>query len=231
MTKPNEVGLMVASTALSISTVLDASAVKFSTKDFVLVKHLGQQSGIMVVGSSLGIKNFKDFVDYSKKNPVSYGSPGVGTIAQLSGEFVANFLKTNFVHVPYKGPPVTDVVSGLVTYTVESDAVVEPMIKAGRLIPIAVYGPVRLPNYPGVPTFKELGIDDFGASRWFAVIANKSADPTTLAYLRRLLDDPALNQELQKQHGFSPVSGVKSDFLEEDQKKYSNIIKKLKINK
>src|SRR5262245_62891944 len=42
-------------------------------------------------------------------------------------------------------------------------------LRAGKVIPIAVSSRARLAEFPGLPTFKELGYDDLTAVSWFAL--------------------------------------------------------------
>jgi tripartite-type tricarboxylate transporter receptor subunit TctC len=42
-------------------------------------------------------------------------------------------------------------------------------IRAGKVIPIALTSRARLPEFPEVPTFKELGYDELMATTWFGI--------------------------------------------------------------
>src|SRR5258708_39495972 len=42
-------------------------------------------------------------------------------------------------------------------------------IRAGKVIPIAVTASARLPEFPDLPTFKDLGYDGLTAATWFAL--------------------------------------------------------------
>ena len=51
-------------------------------KDFTAIGMIGATPNALVINPELPIKNFKEFIDYAKKNPdkISYGSAGPGTL-------------------------------------------------------------------------------------------------------------------------------------------------------
>jgi tripartite-type tricarboxylate transporter receptor subunit TctC len=46
-----------------------------------------------------------------------------------------------------------------------------PLVKAGRLRPLAVASAKRTPTLPELPTFAESGIPEFEAGSWYGVLA------------------------------------------------------------
>ncbi|QNB46528.1 hypothetical protein BR63_09525 [Thermanaerosceptrum fracticalcis] len=67
-------------------------------------------------------------------------------------------------------PAVTDLVGGHIQAATVSPAEVQSQVKAGQLKMLAVMSPERNPNFPDVPTFKELDYDiNFGTWRGLAV--------------------------------------------------------------
>ena len=73
--------------------------------------------------------------------------------------------RTRLNHVPYKGenPAFTDLIAGHVDLAFGSIAVAEPLIRAGKIKPIAVTGKRRSPSLAGVPTVAEQGYPDYEA--------------------------------------------------------------------
>ena len=68
----------------------------------------------LAVHPSVPARNAKEFVEYAKKNPVSYGSSGLGSPHHLSGELLNQVTGVKMVHVPYKGagPSMQDLMGG-----------------------------------------------------------------------------------------------------------------------
>ena len=58
-----------------------------------------------VIHPAVGVKTFKEMVDYAKKNPgkLTYGSAGNGTITHLRIEMLKYRAGIDILHVPYRG--------------------------------------------------------------------------------------------------------------------------------
>lgn len=116
-------------------------------------------------------KNVAELVAYAKANPgkVTFASPGNGTAVHLAAEAFADAAGIKLNHIPYRGtaPAVTAAVAGTVDLVLGAPGNINPQIEAGKLKPIAQFGPTRLATLPNVPTLKESGVDvalraDFG---------------------------------------------------------------------
>ena len=75
--------------------------------------------------------------------------------------------------VPYRGagPALQDVVAGHVPVLFDNLPASLPHIRAGRLRPLLVAAPARLPFLPKVPTFGESGLQDLNHPAWFGLAA------------------------------------------------------------
>jgi tripartite-type tricarboxylate transporter receptor subunit TctC len=146
---------------LSIAPNLETALPYDAQKDFAPVTQLGLTVLAMVVPSSLGPKNLKEFVAYTKANPgkVSFASFGNGSTSHVYGEMLKAAAGLDMVHVPYKGagPAVQDTLGGQVQMTIQDLAAVGPHVASGRVIAMAVTGPRRWPLLPELPTFVEQG--------------------------------------------------------------------------
>jgi tripartite-type tricarboxylate transporter receptor subunit TctC len=85
---------------------------------------------------------------------------GSGGANHLSGELFKSMARIQIVHVPYRGnaPSMTALVSGEVDFAFNSMPSSLPLIKAGRLRPIAVTSSHRSTALPQVPTVAEAGL-------------------------------------------------------------------------
>jgi tripartite-type tricarboxylate transporter receptor subunit TctC len=146
---------------LSIAPNLETSLPYDTQRDFAPVTQLGLTVLAMVVPSSLGPKNLKEFIAWAKANPgkASFASFGNGSTSHVYGEMLKAAAGLDMVHVPYKGagPAVVDTLGGQVQMTIQDLAAVGPHIASGRLVPMAVTGPRRWPALPDLPTFVEQG--------------------------------------------------------------------------
>ncbi len=194
-----ETSLMVISNALVALPITTPSANYIPDKDVQVVEYLGQEPLVLVVKNDGKINNFKEFQKYSATNSMPYGTGGLGTSQYLKSIVVANN-NPNMIHVPYKGSSgiVIDLLNGNLKWLLDSEVNVKSLILDKKLKPIAIYSNKRLPDYPDVPTVKELGINDLNFYRWHILVANKNADPEVLKYVSNKLKDQNFRNELSK---------------------------------
>ena len=107
-------------------------------------------------------KTAQEFIDYAKKNPgkIKYSSSGVGTGMHVAMEYIAAKEKIKWVHIPYKGTAQarTALVGGHVD-ACSAGAEFAAFAKQGQVRVLATHGATRSPEFPDVPTLKELGYD------------------------------------------------------------------------
>ena len=130
-------------------------------KDFTHVAYIGASAPGLLVQPALGVKDWKGFVELTRKEKISYGSSGVGSISHILGEGVKKKAGIQMVHVPYKGsaPAIQDFKAGVLKTYYDLLAQNMPMVKAGEAVAIAVAAPKRISQAPDVPTFREQGLD------------------------------------------------------------------------
>jgi len=121
-------------------------------KDFAPITLAAELKNILVVNSSLPIRNVQELVAYAKANPgkLSFGSAGAGTSQHLAGEMLKAFAQIDVVHVPYKGlaQAVPDLISGQIQFmfSLIPDSIAH--IKSGKLEPLASLPQRAQPSCP-----------------------------------------------------------------------------------
>ena len=105
------------------------------------------------------------------RKPLTFASSGLGSDGHLIGEAIAASTKIKVEHVPYKSTAqaLADVVGGHVVFSTFTLSSSSAFIRAGTLTGIAVTSAERMPDYPDLPTFKELGYSDLVSSTWFSI--------------------------------------------------------------
>ena len=130
-------------------------------KDFAYVGIATEGPYVLVANPSLDVKTLRELVALAKSKPggVSYGSFGVGSMAQMNLESLARYAGIELHHVPYSGAPpaVKAVVAGEVGIAIASLPSVIGFIRDGRVRAIAVGSDRRLELLPDVPTIAEAG--------------------------------------------------------------------------
>jgi tripartite-type tricarboxylate transporter receptor subunit TctC len=164
-----------------------------------------------VVEASTPANNVREFVEYanSRKEPLAFGSPGVGNIGHLWIETFKAATKLNITHVPYKGiaPVIIDVLGGRVAGTFGDMPALLSHIKGGKLKALGLVGTKRNSATPDIPTIAEQGYPGVDALSWYGVLAPAKTPPAVVAKiaeaLARALADPDLKEKLA-------ASGVES---------------------
>jgi tripartite-type tricarboxylate transporter receptor subunit TctC len=97
---------------------------------------------------------------------------GNGTTTHLMTEMLQSGAGIKLLQVPYKGsaPAVSDAAAGHVDAVFSTLASTAPLVAGGKLRVIAVTAPKRLPQFPDVPTFLEVGIKDLVVEHWWGVL-------------------------------------------------------------
>ncbi len=132
---------------------------------------------LVVNPKKVPVNNFKEFVDFVKKNPgkLNYGSAGGGTSHHLAGELFKLQTGTFITHIPYRGagPALQDLIAGQVDMMFDGLGSSAAHIKGGRVKALMVSGPKRNPAFPDVPCAGELGLPDYTVTTWYGVWGSK----------------------------------------------------------
>ena len=120
---------------------------------------------MLVVHPSLPVHSVAELIAYAKTAPapMQYGSPGVGTVNHLAGEYLARETGMKLQHVPYKGngPAISDLLGGHIPMMFVPVPVALGNIKAGSLRGIAITSAKRSSLLPELPTLVESGVRGF----------------------------------------------------------------------
>jgi tripartite-type tricarboxylate transporter receptor subunit TctC len=142
-------------------------------KDLTNVAYIAGSPIVFVVNAKSGITTLKDFVAFAKKSekPLSYSSSGIGSNGNLISEYFAKLAGIRVEHVPYRGAAqgLTDLVGGHLVFSAQTLSSASGLIRGGVLVPIAHTANTRMPDYPSVPTFKELGYSELVSTNWFGL--------------------------------------------------------------
>ena len=201
---PDGYTLVISGIGSHVIAPVESPGVFDPIKDFSHIALLGGPPLAMVVNAEQPIKDVKGFIARVVSDPkgISWGSPGQGTHGHLTGELFRAANGLNMVHISYKGagPAVADLLGNQIPAAFMTLSSANAHIDSGKLRLLAVSALKRLPEYPDVPTFAELGYPALTGTTWFA-LSGPPGMPAALvekinAEVRRGLQSPAIRKLL-----------------------------------
>lgn len=163
-----------------------------SVKDLAPVSLMSKRASVLVAHPSFAAKNFSDYVAFAKSNPgkVNFGTTGIGSTAHLAGAWIdsATGTKTTFVHYKGLGPLLLELVGGQLDVAPSGLLSALPLIKSGKLRPIALMEDRRSRLLPDLPTVQEQGVPGFNSVLWIGISAPAA---TPQAIINKLSDELA----------------------------------------
>ena len=139
----------------------------------------------LLVNKDAPWKTFQEFIDYAKKNPgkIKYSSAGVGTAMHAAMVYIAMKEGIKWTHVPYKSASESRIaMMGGHVDACSAGAEFVPSARDGLVRVLATHGEKRSPQFPDVPTLKELGYD-FTKETIHSIFAPANLPPEVLKKL------------------------------------------------
>jgi tripartite-type tricarboxylate transporter receptor subunit TctC len=144
-------------------------------KDFAPISAMSERASVLMVPTSFPVKSFAEYMAYAKANPgkINYGTTGVGSITHLAGAWMHGATGTKVTFIPYKGtgPLLIELVAGRVNVASGTTIAALPLIKQGKVRPIAMLNARRSRQLPDVPTVAEQGIPGYNYQNWVGFLA------------------------------------------------------------
>jgi tripartite-type tricarboxylate transporter receptor subunit TctC len=181
-------------------------------KDFQPIGLAAGTPIVIVTRKDLPVKDFKEFMDYAKKNEktINQAHAGSGSVSHITCILLHEMLKIDPNSIPYRGtgPAVTDLIGGKVDYICDQIVSVSSQVKGGTIRGLAIATPERSPALTDVPTTKEAGLPAYQVSAWNALVAPKGVPADVMKKLSDALvaavTDPATKKKLEDLGGVVP---------------------------
>lgn len=207
-------------------------------KDLTPVTLLGETPLVIVANPLVASKTMKELIALSKKKPLSYGSPGVGSTMHFAGESLNLKANINIMHVAYRGaaPAITDTLGNQIPLSIVGMPPVVVHHQAGKLRIIAVTSDKRSNALPDVPAVSEMeGFDGYRFTNWFGVFAPSGIDPQISAKMSeavaKVVNMPEIKKQLQER-GVEPVGNSPQEyakFLDDEKTRYMAVQERANI--
>jgi tripartite-type tricarboxylate transporter receptor subunit TctC len=190
---------------------------------------------VIVLGNGVPAANVTELIALAKAKPgqLNFGSAGVGSSSHLAGEMFVGAAGIKAVHVPFKSIPdiFAEMIAGRVHFYVFPAPAVMPMLKEGRLKPLAVATKKRAAALPTVPTTAESGFGQYQSESWFGIVTPAGVPKQLIGKINgdviKVLQEPATRDRFQQQ-GAEASYGTPAQFRELQRDEYQRLGKLIK---
>ena len=224
---------------MAIAPSMNVNAGYDPRKDFVPIGMIGFAPNVLVVHPSLPVRSIAELIAYAKAAPapVQYGSPGVGTVNHLAGEYLASETGVKLQHVPYKGngPAMGDLLGGHIPMMFVPIPVALGNVKAGTLRGLAITTAKRSGLLPDLPTLAESGVPGFDVALRYGLMAPTGTPSAVISRLNRELNAALATEDVKQRlatEGAEALPGTPEAYaadVDADEKRWSGLVKKLGI--
>jgi tripartite-type tricarboxylate transporter receptor subunit TctC len=170
--------------------------------DFEYIGLINDVPMTLIARANFPAGNFKEFLDYIKKNKqkVTYAHAGIGAASHLCGMLFMSSIETDILTVPYKGtgPAMNDLLGGQVDFMCDQTTNTTSQIKSGKVKVYGVTSAKRVPSLPDIPTLNEQGLKGFEVGIWHALYAPKNTPKPVIDKLSSALQDTLKSDEVKK---------------------------------
>jgi len=160
---------------------------------------VGRGPMLLAVSAEAAYKAPADVIAAARAKPgaLNYGTAGVGSIAHLTTELFDDTANIKMTHVPYKGaaPAAVDLAAGRIDAMISNYSTLAPLIKSGKIRPLAVTSAKAQPTFPDLPPLASVA-PGFDVDIWVGVFAPAGTPAATVERLNREIVAAAASPEL-----------------------------------
>ncbi|MFC0385657.1 Bug family tripartite tricarboxylate transporter substrate binding protein [Muricoccus vinaceus] len=201
----------IASHVIAVATNAGANGFD-ALRDFTHIAYLGGPPVGFVVGPGTSARSMPEALALARgSRTLSFATPGAGTHGALIGEMFRQATGANLESIPYRGGGngMSDLLGGSVDAAfIALTSAAEPL-RDRRIFGIAVSTAERLPGFPAIPTFAELGYPNLTATTWFGLAGPANLPAPVVerlnAEVRRILAKPDIRARLEADGLVSPA--------------------------
>lgn len=208
--------------------------------DFTPITQLTAAGLLLVVNPKHPAKNAKEFVEWAKstKDPINFGSAGIGSGGHLAGELLKQMLGIQATHIPYRGtgPAIVGLLAGEYQYNFMGLTGAFAQVRGGKLRAIAVTAPKRLAAAPDIPAMSEV-LPGFEVVGWYGLMAPAHLPQPLLKKIHdevvTFVHSPKFVKTMTNL-GSTPTTSSPEEFrqfLLKDMKKWSDVVEHAGIKK
>jgi tripartite-type tricarboxylate transporter receptor subunit TctC len=222
----------------TVNAALIAKLPYHPVNDFTAITQMTEGGLLLVVNPSHPAKTAQEFVQWARttKDPVNFGSAGIGSGGHLAGELFKLMTKTQGQHIPYKGtgPAIVGLLGGEYHFNFMGLTGAFGQVRAGKLRAIAVTTSKRLPTSPDIPALGEV-LPGFEVVGWYGVSAPAKLPKPLIEKIHAAIVSLVKSPEfikIMRDNGSEALSSSPEEFRQfqlADMKKWADVAKRAGI--
>jgi tripartite-type tricarboxylate transporter receptor subunit TctC len=233
--------LLVAFDSHAVNPHIYKSDLRYDTfKDLAPISFIGSIPLLLATSTAFPANDIPSFIQVAKSKPgtISYASVGAGSSGHLAAEQLKLLANVDMLHIPFKGgaPALSALMGEQVQLIVFAAGAGVPLVRGGKIKPLAVSGKRRSSALPSVPTMAEAGYPQLDSGAWMGLLAAAGTPAPVIARLNaeltRVLKDPELIKKLADQavdlSGSTPEEF--GSLIRAEHDKWGKVIKDAKLN-
>jgi tripartite-type tricarboxylate transporter receptor subunit TctC len=204
--------------------------------DFIPLALIAQTPFVLLVNHELPVRTVPELIAYAKANPnkMTFASVGPGVPHHLFMELFKGMTGIQASHVSYRGsmPAVTDVAAGHVPMMFCDLGPAAGLLASGKVRPLGVSAPFRVPGYPDIPPLAEAGVPGFNAVSWQMIVAPAKTPRPIVDKLNREMSSILATQDAKDQiikSGFLPIDSPSVDrlvqFVKSESERWGKVVR------
>ncbi len=210
---------------------------QYETNELIPIARVLADPTLLAVSADTPWKSVAELVAAAKQQPgtIPYGSSGPYGTLHVSMEMFTTSAGIKLNHVPYRGagPALNDLLSGQIKALASAPGVLKQQADAGKIRVLANFGAERVPAFPDIPTFRELGFKDVEFYIWGGLFAPRSTPPEIISRLRDAMKEAMADPETRRtfeQAGSPPAYLDQPEFaafVESDSRRLIEAVRKI----
>lgn len=199
--EPDGSTLLLISTSIATNAAVRPNLPFDPVTSFKPVALVAKGAMVLIVGNKTPYMTLQQLLDATKdkNNKVNYSSAGIGSIGQLSVEYLKAISGTQALHVPYQGiaASLVNMIGGNIDYMITTLASVGGQIKSGQVRPIAVTSLEKSKFLPDVPPAAKL-LPGYEVDVWWVVFAPAKTPSAVVNYLNKAIREVSQDADMQE---------------------------------
>lgn len=208
---PDGATLLLTSNSMVTNYAVQEKPAFDPANSFKHIAILNKGPSLLFVNGKSKYNDMPSFITSAKNGEIrSYGSAGIGSSAHMASEMLNYGLKTEILHVPYKGISnvAIDIIGNNVDMVITTSASVSGQLKAGLLRAIGVTSPEASPFFKDLKPISDY-IKGYDVESWWGVFAPAETPQWMAEMLNKKINEISQKKimtELFKNEGTTPAN-------------------------